>query len=208
MERYLKRNGFRRTQGDTFEPVMPVFILDLMYQLHNEQIAGPAKAFRHKCRFHHARWMQAYTRFNRRFFGTFTVDEQDEVCDMMDGFEQALQNHLTIARLAVMDVFQELPLDRRLVISSISLCNTLCHAANSFWHQVYKRPKLDPQGRVVPGKPDVNRDIEDMILHSIRLMNEYYASIGGTRTEAIATDAVMKTTEILIRHIYEWLLKN
>lgn len=205
VERYLHRIGYRRTQGDTFEPVMPVFVLDLMYQLHNEQIAGPAKSFRQQSAFHHNRWMEAYTRFNRRFFDTFTVDEQDEVCDMMDAFEKAMGNHVTIARLAVMDVFPELPTDQRLVLSSISLCNTMCHAAQALYGNVYKIPHRDPTGRIVAGGPKRNEEINAMIRHSIRLMNEYYRSIGGKRTEALASDAVVKTTEVLIRRIFEWL---
>ena len=208
VERYIAGYGYRRISGDTLEPVMPVLILDLMYQLHNEWIATPAKSFTQKNRYHHQNWMKAYRAFNKRFYGRFSPAEYDEVCDMMDDFEATMSNHITIARLAVMDCFPELSTDDSLILGAISLCNTLCHTANALWRNVFRKPHISPEGKVVPGDPLPNSDIEGMIHHSIRLMNEYYVSIGGTRKVAQASKNVIDTTNIMIQHIWDWLRKN
>ena len=53
-----------------------------------------------------------------------------------------------------------------------------------------------------------NQDIESMIFHSIRLMNEYYRSIGGKRKEAIAPKSVIDNINVMIKHIWDWLKEN
>ena len=208
VEKYISGYGYRRVSGDTLEPIMPVLVLDLMYQIHNEWLAEPAKAFTRKNKYHHQKWMSSYKAFNKRFYGVFTVDEYDEVCDIMDDFERTMANYLTIVRLSVMDCFPELPTDQRLALGTISICNTLCHVANAFWRNVFKKPYRDPLGRIVAGDPLPNQDIESMIFHSIRLMNEYYRSIGGKRTEAKASDAVVNGANVMISHIWDFLKKN
>lgn len=207
VERYLKHIGFVRTQGDTFEPVVPIFILDLMYQLHNKNIAGVD--FRFKSKYHHDNWMEAYTKFNNRFFNTFNIDEQDEVGDMMEEFEQYMAYDLDIALYAVMAVFTDLPVEDARVVSSISLCNTLAYTAQAYWGNVYRKIKVDPMtGKYVPGEPRVNNDIKAITYHSIRLLNVYYRQIGGKNTQALATDNIIATTENLIRKTYKWLKSN
>lgn len=208
VEKYIRGYGYKRISGQTLEPIMPVLVLDLMYQIHNEWLATPAKEFTRKNRFHHQKWMESYKAFNRRFYGVFTVDEYDEACFLMDDFESVMANDLTIARVAVMSCFPELETDQRIVLGTISVCNTLCHIANGFWKNVFKKPYRDITGNVLVGDPLPNSDIESMIHHSIRLMNEYYRSIGGTRTSAIAPTSVVDTIDVMIRHIWGWLKEN
>ena len=208
VEKYVSGYGYRRVSGDTLEPIMPVLVLDLMYQIHNEWLAETAKGFVRKNRYHHQKWMEAYKAFNLRFYGAFTVDEYDEACSLMDDFESVMSNDLTIARVAVMGCFPELETDQRVVLGTISVCNTLCHIANAFWHNVFRKPYRDVTGRVITGDPLPNADIESMIHHSIRLMNEYYRSIGGTRTSVIAPKSAVDTIDVMIRHIWDWLKEN
>ena len=208
VEKYVSGYGYRLVSGETLEPIMPVLVLDLMYQIHNEWLAETAKGFVRKNRYHHQKWMDAYKSFNRRFYGAFTVDEYDEACGLMDDFESVMANDLTIARVAVMGCFPELETDQRIALGTISVCNTLCHIANAFWHNVFRKPHRDVTGRVVVGDPLPNADIESMIHHSIRLMNEYYRSVGGTRTSAIAPKSVVDTINVMIRHIWDWLKEN
>ena len=208
VEKYVSGYGYRRVSGETLEPIMPVLVLDLMYQIHNEWLAETAKGFVRKNRYHHQKWIEAYKAFNRRFYGAFTVDEYDEACFLMDDFESVMANDLTIARVAVMGCFPELETDQRIALGTISVCNTLCHIANAFWHNVFRKPHRDVTGRVVVGDPLPNADIESMIHHSIRLMNEYYRSIGGKRAQAPASQSVEDTVNVMIRHIWEWLKEN
>lgn len=208
VEKYVSGYGYRRVSGDTLEPIMPVLVLDLMYQIHNEWLAETAKGFVRKNRYHHQKWMEAYKAFNRRFYGAFTVDEYDEACSLMDDFESVMLNDLTIARVSVMGCFPELETDQRIALGTISVCNTLCHIANAFWHNVFRKPYRDVTGRVITGDPLPNADIESMIHHSIRLMNEYYRSIGGTRTSVIAPKSAVDTIDVMIRHIWDWLKEN
>ena len=208
VEKYVSGYGYRLVSGETLEPIMPVLVLDLMYQIHNEWLAETAKGFVRKNRYHHQKWMEAYNAFNRRFYGAFTVDEYDEACFLMDDFESVMANDLTIARVAVMGCFPELETDQRIALGTISVCNTLCHIANAFWHNVFRKPHRDVTGMVVVGDPLPNADIESMIHHSIRLMNEYYRSIGGKRPPAIAPKSVVDTIDVMIRHIWGWLKEN
>ena len=208
VEKYVSGYGYRRVSGDTLEPIMPVLVLDLMYQIHNEWLAETAKGFVRKNRYHHQKWMEAYKAFNRRFYGAFTVDEYDEACSLMDDFESVMLNDLTIARVAVMGCLPELETDQRIALGTISVCNTLCHIANAFWHNVFRKPYRDVTGRVITGDPLPNADIESMIHHSIRLMNEYYRSIGGKRAQAPASQSVEDAVNVMIRHIWEWLKEN
>lgn len=208
VEKYIAGYGYKRISGATLEPIMPVLVLDLMYQIHNEWLAEPAKQFIQKNRLHHQKWMESYKSFNRRFYGVFTVDEYDEACALMDDFETRMANDLTVARIAVMGCFPELETDQRIVLGTISVCNTLCHVANAFWHNVFKKPYRDVTGRLVAGDPLPNQDIESMIHHSIRLMNEYYRSIGGKRTKALAPKSVVDTINVMIKHIWDWLKEN
>ncbi|MBQ6762342.1 MAG: hypothetical protein IJP49_06280 [Bacteroidales bacterium] len=208
VEKYIAGYGYKRISGQTLEPIMPVLVLDLMYQIHNEWLAPAAKGFVRKNRYHHQKWMEAYKAFNRRFYAAFTVDEYDEACLLMDDFESVMSNDLTIARIAVMGCFPELETDQRVVLGTISVCNTLCHIANAFWHNVFRKPYRDVTGRVITGDPLPNADIESMIHHSIRLMNEYYRSIGGKRAQAPASQSVEDTVNVMIRHIWEWLKEN
>ena len=53
VEKYIAGYGYKRISGQTLEPIMPVLVLDLMYQIHNEWLAEPAKQFTRKNRFHH-----------------------------------------------------------------------------------------------------------------------------------------------------------
>ena len=148
VEKYIAGYGYKRISGQTLEPIMPVLVLDLMYQIHNEWLAEPAKQFTRKNRFHHQKWMESYKAFNRRFYGVFTVDEYDEACSLMDDFESVMANDLTIARVAVMSCFPELETDQRIVLGTISVCNTLCHIANGFWKNVLRNQDVGHRAEV------------------------------------------------------------
>lgn len=125
VEKYIAGYGYKRISGATLEPIMPVLVLDLMYQIHNEWLAEPAKKFIQKNRLHHQKWMESYKSFNRRFYGVFTVDEYDEACALMDDFETRMANDLTIARIAVMGCFPELETDQRGARNDIGLQHAL-----------------------------------------------------------------------------------
>jgi len=206
VERYLDRIGFHRTQGDTFEPVAHVFILDLMLQIHNKFILPYKDSFRHETARHRNEWIKAYSRFNKRFFNTFTPDEQDEICDIMDDFERYMGNHIEIARIAVHSCFKDYPFEEAKLLSAISMCNTLCHAAQASYGRVFARAKWDKvhQKVVVVGEAE-NQDIKQMIFHSIRMMNQYNWDMGHRVKTHLASEQAVKAIENLARKIYDWL---
>ena len=205
VERYLASIRYKRTQGDTFEPVAHIFILDVMFQVYCKEIAPYADSFKHEASRHRKKWLSGYTALNRRFFDAFTVDEQCEVTDIMEHIENYMHNAVEMEKIAVMNCFSHVPFEQRRLVASICLCNTLCHAAQAAFGRVYKTVRRNVVGKYVVDGEKQNQEIKDMCFHSMKFMSEFYRSMGYRDMNVLASDEVVHATERLARRIYEWI---
>lgn len=120
-------------------PFIPIFLMDAMNILYEEYIAPlPLK---HREKQLRTRWHEAYKHFINEFFVPFNDDQKCEICDLMDGFEEAIHNEVEVFRVAVMDKFMQYDTEIRLVLSATLACNVLAQSAEYLWNALHSRKK-------------------------------------------------------------------
>ena len=120
-------------------PFAPMFLMDAMNIIYTEHIAPlPLK---HREKQIRTRWHDAYEHFMKGFFIPFDVDQQCELCELMDGFESAIHNEIEMFRIAVMDKFMKYDTQTRLVLSATLACNVLAQSAEYLWNALHSRKK-------------------------------------------------------------------
>ena len=152
-DRYLEKKGYHRTGGRDQDPaaIMPFFVLDLMYGEY-ERAVQPLK-LRHEAKRLRRIWIENYTAMNKEFFSVFSLDEQDEIIEKMDSLREYVEHDLMIARIALMEEINDVPLDQQDAISAVVLCNILSQVAQIIWEKVYHvkgkwKNRSDRNGRI------------------------------------------------------------
>lgn len=189
---YLAHMGLRRVKGTGYDPILPVFMLDAMYQIMTTDIKTVESRFEQKRAL--KRWNEAYNIFNQDFFSCFKKDSQrDEIIDMMDAFEAYIQNDIIIAEVAVMNELQRygIPFEHQKVLSSCMMCHVLAQSALVLWDTIYK------------GFP--NQYIKTMIKNAGIWMNLYFSKLSQAHVDPNASDSICTAVDILCRKMVKFL---
>lgn len=191
VDTYLAHMGMRRVKGDGYDPILPIFMLDAMYQIMTTDIM-PIKG-KHEQKRAYNRWKDAYNTFNLDFFSCFNVDQQCEITDMMDAFEEYIQNDIMVTEVAVMNELQTygIPFEHQKVVASSMVCHILAQSALIAWDAVYKQ---------LP-----NRYIKAMIKNAGLWMNLYFNKISQAHVNPNNSDTICTAVDILCRKMVRFL---
>lgn len=188
---YLAHLGMRRISGKGFDPILPFFMLDTMYQIMTTEIKPVKGKFQMAQAYN--RWKEAYNTFNQDFFACFDVDQQVEITDMMDAFKDYIQNDIVIAEVSVMNELQkyDIPFEHQKVLASSVMCHVLAQSAKVVWNEVYKN---------MP-----NSYIQAMI-HNISVwMNLYFKKLSRACVDPNESKPICSAINILCRKMVRFL---
>lgn len=108
-------------------PFIPMLLMDAMNMLYNEYIAPlPLK---HKGKQLRTRWHDAYKHYISQEFMAFNDDQKCEICELMNDFEEHINNEVEMFRVASMSKFMSYDTDIRITLSAILACNALAQSA-------------------------------------------------------------------------------
>lgn len=189
---YIATFGLKRLKGERASPILPFFILDVMYSILTKDlmpipVKGPTKKALHD-------WTHNYNIVNRDFFRAFTPEQQDEVIDIMDAFSEAIGNDITITQVAVMNQLAKhgIPFERQKIIASSVLCNILAQQASIIWEEVFKY---------------VNRYLAAIERHSKIWMQSYFLQHSRGHINPNDDKQICLAVDILCKKIIQFLDK-
>lgn len=108
-------------------PFMPMLLMDAMNMLYNEYIAP--LPLRHREKQLRTRWHEAYKHYIKQEFMAFNDDQKCEICELMNDFEEHINNEVEMFRVASMSKFMAYDTDIRITLSAILACNALAQSA-------------------------------------------------------------------------------
>lgn len=137
-------------------PFMPMLLMDAMNLLYEEYIAP--MPLRHKQKHLRTQWHEAYKHYINQEFLPFSDDQKCEIVELMDDFEEHINNEVELFRVTVMSKFMQYDTDIRITLSAILACNALAQSA----HILYKAQRRRE-----------NTYIASVESWSLKLLNEY-----------------------------------
>lgn len=137
-------------------PFMPMLLMDAMNLLYEEYIAP--MPLRHKQKHLRTQWHEAYKHYINQEFMAFDDDQKCEICDLMNNFEEHINNEVEMFRVASMGKFMQYDTDIRITLSAILVCNALAQSAQILYKAQRKRE---------------NSYIASVESWSLKLLNEY-----------------------------------
>lgn len=196
VDTYLAHRGMRRVKGDGYDPILPFFMLDAMYQIMSKEIV-PLKS-RQEQKQALKRWQASYNAFNRDFFSAFSPDQQDEIIDLMDAFESYISNDIIVAEVAVMKQLQEydISFEDQKVIASCMMCHVLAQASQITWGAIYKNSR-----NISKESPH----IKAILKYSSAWMNMYFAKISDAYVNPNDSEQICTAMDILCRKMVRFL---
>lgn len=133
---YLKRQGYNVIHGEGYDPIMPFIMMDVVFQYYKQLIK--MVPLKNELKKYANDWYTNYRILNQSFFRTFDKDEAVEVLDIMDDFENYINNELVFAKIAAMKCFEEEDFEKREVISICTLCDIIAQLAQVIHKGVFK----------------------------------------------------------------------
>ena len=137
-------------------PFMPMLLVDAMNLLYEEYIAP--MPLRHKQKHLRTQWHEAYKHYIRQEFMAFDDDQKCEIVELMNDFEEHINNEVEMFRVASMGKFMQYDTDIRITLSAILACNALAQSAQILYKAQRKRE---------------NSYIASVESWSLKLLNEY-----------------------------------
>lgn len=137
-------------------PFMPMLLMDAMNLLYEEYIAP--MPLRHKQKHLRTQWHEAYKHYIKQEFLPFSDDQKCEICELMNEFEEHINNEVEMFRVASMSKFMSYDTDIRITLSAILACNALAQSAQI----LYKAQRRKE-----------NAYIASVESWSLKLLNEY-----------------------------------
>lgn len=186
----------RRVKGDGYDPILPFFMLDAMYQIMSKEIV-PIKS-RQEQKLALKRWQASYNAFNRDFFSAFSPDQQDEIIDLMDAFESYINNDIIVAEVAVMNELAKLNIsfEHQKAVAASMMCHVLTQAAQITWGAIYKN------------KYNVSREsphINAILKYSSMWMNLYFSKVSDAYVNPNDSKQICDAMDALCRKMVKFL---
>lgn len=153
VDSYLRHNHLKVIAGEygAGDVLYPFLLMDLVYGIYQGEIRKvECKRELKRAR---GKWNEAYGLFTRSFFAAFSVEQQDEICDLMDEYEKWMEGSVMCARVAVMNAIGERDFEEQKLLSACMLCNCLSQCAQIVWGTIFKDER---------GRPEQNREIEEV----------------------------------------------
>lgn len=122
----LPHKGVKEPTRDGM-PFMPMLLMDAMNMLYEEYIAP--LPLRHEQKRLRSWWHEAYKHFISQEFMAFDDDQKCEICELMNDFEEHINNEVEMFRVASMGMFMQYDTDIRITLSAILACNALAQSA-------------------------------------------------------------------------------
>lgn len=196
VDTYLEHRGMRRVKGEGYDPILPFFMLDAMYQILSKEIV-PIKS-RQEQKQALKRWQASYTAFNRDFFSAFNQEQQDEIIDIMDAFESYVNNDIIVAEVAVMNELAKLdiPFEQQKVVASSMMCHVLAQAAQITWSAIYKN-----KYNVSKESPHINA----ILKYSSMWMNMYFSKVSNAHVNPNDSQQICDAMDALCRKMVRFL---
>lgn len=146
VDTYIRRLGLKRMKGSCASPLLPFFVLDVMYQILRREIV-PLKVS-HEAKLALSGWVRSYNLLNRDFFSSFDDDQRDEVIDLMDRFTERIGNDVMVAKVSIMKQLTQYGVcsEDRKALASGMLSNVLAQQASAIWEETFK---LLPMNRYI-----------------------------------------------------------
>ena len=195
--KYLNSIGFKLVQGESLMPLMSFLQMDVMFSIFNKEIRP--LDFKHEMNQIRNRWIHEYGLFDRTFFQPFTIDERDEILDKMDSFEQYIWNDVTIMRIQIMRLIDEIDTDKSNVCASLILCNVFCQMAGIYWKNVFLNGK---------GKGKLNDQIVLCERWSSKLINLYHSKYSDRHINPNDDKQVVLACQAICNRIAQWLERD
>lgn len=208
IDAYLTSIGRRWMSGkDSAEPLLPFLLGDAIYTIYTQDIA-PLELHREEKRLRND-WAVNYTRFNRPFFAAIGGDGGERVTDLMDDFEGAIANNITILRSELMLLLGDVPFERRRPIVSALLCHVLAQAAQCAWGNVYRvghvLRKNGTGPRHLVHHAEKNMHLDAINRDAYALANRWHSTINRALIDPNKTKGIPPAINALCRKIYWWL---
>jgi len=195
VDKYMAHHGYVRIQGDSIEPILPMLMLDIVFDIYCKLIRD--LECRHKVKQAKTAWKESYTTFNRDFFSCYNTDESLLVTDRMDDFEKYVNNEVVMLKLAIMN---EMPkhedFEVRNTVSSAMLCNILAQAAQVFWEKNY---------RISDRRGEVNFNIQGLVNATYKFANEYHKTKDTVNINLNESKAVEKAWDNLSLKLVQYI---
>lgn len=116
---------------------LPYMLIDMAYELYQKDIK-PVDC-KHRVKHIQKQLGQLLTDFFKQFFTGFSVDEQCEITDLMDGLEEAIHNDIVRYKLTVMNAVKAEDVDIKKRIASGFTCSVLMETATRLYNYIYSR---------------------------------------------------------------------
>ena len=195
VDRYLAYRGKRRTQSgkmDNTLPLMPFFIMDVVYQIYDKDIKDIE--CKHQMKRYRTQWVDNYNKFNHEFFRAFNDDQRDYIIDLMDEFAAYIHNTVVMMKSAVVNSFtQETEFEDKKNLASILTCNVLCQAAQHLYGDMYRNRYM---------QKEMNQHIAGVQQATYKFACWYPA---GKGVDLTASDKVMNMIDVLCKKIVYFL---
>lgn len=203
IDTYMASIGRKLEQGENAEPLLPFLLGDAIYDIYNKDIR--TYPLHHDMKRIRNAWAAAYTRFNKPFFKAFDEEASIQVTDLMDDFEEYIADDLTILRSHVVRILgDEIPFEKRQVITSALLCHVLAQCAEIAWGNVH-RVTVRPSKFAYHVKPEYNRDLDTINHASFVIGNHIHAQYSTKTINPNKCKDVPPALSRLCKRIYQWL---
>lgn len=159
---YLASRDLRLVKGDGIAVLLPLILMDAVYQIYTKKIA-PLECS-HMLQSYKTKWDKSYHLFNRDFFRPFTVEQRDDLLDLMDAYEEFIEDDMLNLKAAIIGYVPEESIERADIIASLLLCNSLIQCSQAVWKKTFKNAY---------GKPETNPHIESVQKNAYLFMNAF-----------------------------------
>lgn len=196
VDTYMRHCHMRRVQGTGGDPILPFFMLDAMYQILKRDL-WPVES-RHEAKRERTLWLNSYNALNRDFFSAFNDDQRDYIIDLMDSFEEHINNDVLITQVAVMNQLGEykLSFEDQKIVSSAMLCHILAQTAKITWNAIYKTKHCGLRA---------NAYLDSILKHSSRWMNLYFSSKSDAHINPNDNQQICTAVDILCKKMVNFI---
>lgn len=178
------------------------FLMDASYQVFTDKIRPiPHKQLAKKIV---GGISDSYNLFFERFFAAFNADEKDYLIDKADEMEQALEHHIYIARIALMEIYNERPLPEQEQIADIWVANKLAYEGMCAYSETWKKDGFTFWGKIYT-KGDRDKQMEAVVKGTFNLSKMLF----GGESEIVEEKKLQRiklAMTILTNKIREWVV--
>lgn len=165
MQRFLEAQGLSIIKGHLCTDLfLPYLLMDCQYQIFDKNIKGiNMKGYMKSVK---NRWAEQNKLFFKSLFIGLNPEECEELTDLMDEFEDFIQNDVSILKSHIVSCIpSEVDFEKRVLIGDSMSCNILAQCAQIVWGSMFKTPN---------GNQDTNAKIKGIENLSHRMACELH----------------------------------